>query len=209
MKLREAANLGDAEAQFRLGDAYHRGKLVESDLVWAGRWYGRAAYRGHMEAQYRYARFQMAGPRGQEGSAAAYRWSTLAARQGHSEAEAIRIRLELVLGIDVLYRERAWVSAFRPASGVALEDPPTITYLQNKLSQFGYDPGPTDGAMGPQTKSALLAYQSDQGFAVTGTLSEALIEKMRAKTPPDGVQAASSAEDPEAGAKKKKRYGLY
>ncbi len=63
--------------------------------------------------------------------------------------------------------------------------------------------------MGPQTKSALLAYQSDQGFAVTGTLSEALIEKMRAKTPPDGVQAASSAEDPEAGAKKKKRYGLY
>jgi localization factor PodJL len=209
LKLREAADLGDAESQFRLGDAYDLGKLVERDPMWAARWYGRAAYRGHKEAQYRYARFKMAGSDNQEEVAEAYRWSTLAARQGHSEAEAIRVRLELSLGIDVLYRERAWADTFMPENAVFLSDPPTVAYLQEKLNQFGYDPGPADGSIGPQTKTALLAYQSDQGIAETGSLTAALIEKMRAKALPDSVQAASSTDEPEAKAKKRERFGLY
>jgi hypothetical protein len=180
-QLREAAVRGDAEAQFELGEAYETGRLVDADLAWAARWYGRAAYRGHSEAQYRYALLKMEGrglPRDRGG---AYRWLALAARQGHLEAEAARAELELSLGIDRLYRERVWVQAFEPTSGARLPDPPSVEFLQGRLSRLGFDPGPADGTMGPRTVAALESYQAKRGLEPTGRLSEPLLESLRAE----------------------------
>ncbi len=179
--LYEAAVRGDAEAQFALGEAYETGELVGPDLAWAARWYGRSAYGGYSEAQYRYARLKMEGrgvPRDRDG---AYRWLALAARQGHSEAERARAELELRLGIDRLYQERAWVEAFEPTTGAELPDPPSVEFLQGRLNRLGFDPGPTDGTMGPRTVTALESYQTKRGLEPTGRLSEPLLESLRAE----------------------------
>jgi len=40
--------------------------------------------------------------------------------------------------------------------------------VQERLTTFGYDPGPADGLMGPKTRSALRAFQEKSGLPVTG-----------------------------------------
>ena len=185
-RLREAAVRGDAEAQFELGDAYETGRLVDADIAWAARWYGRAAYRDHSEAQYRYGRLKLEGRGLPKDRGGAYRWLALAARQGHPEATETLADLELSLGIEQLYRERAWVDTFQPTTGIALPDPPSVEYLQGRLARLDFDPGPPDGSMGPRTVAALESYQAERGLEPTGRLSEALLETIRADRPQGG-----------------------
>jgi N-acetylmuramoyl-L-alanine amidase len=44
----------------------------------------------------------------------------------------------------------------------------TVTELQVALTELGYKPGPADGVFGRGTKTALLAFQADQGLTVDG-----------------------------------------
>jgi hypothetical protein len=46
-----------------------------------------------------------------------------------------------------------------------------VAALQAALHALNYDPGPADGRIGPRTKSAIRAFQRDQGQAATGKLS--------------------------------------
>jgi hypothetical protein len=177
VSLQEAAGRGDAEAQFELAVAYEKGLRVNQDTAWAARWYGRAAFRGHSEAQYKYASLKLAGAR--QDLSGAYRWLTIAALQGHGKADEARAKLELRLSIDQLYREQAWTAAFEPATTVSPWDPPTVEFLQNKLTEFGYDPGPADGFMGPRTTAALENYKKDRGWTATKHLSEDLLQIIR------------------------------
>lgn len=39
-----------------------------------------------------------------------------------------------------------------------------IKSLQSKLSKLGFDPGPTDGIMGPHTESAIIAFKRSKGL---------------------------------------------
>jgi len=41
----------------------------------------------------------------------------------------------------------------------------TIEHLQRQLQQAGYDPGPSDGILGPRTLAALQTFLSDRGLA--------------------------------------------
>lgn len=43
-----------------------------------------------------------------------------------------------------------------------------IKAAQGKLKEKGYDPGPTDGILGPRTRKALEAFQRDHGLTVDG-----------------------------------------
>ncbi len=51
---------------------------------------------------------------------------------------------------------------------------PTVRNIQAALARLGYAPGPADGVAGPQTRSAIRAYQREHGLAVTGSPSESL-----------------------------------
>jgi TPR repeat protein len=48
---KKAAELGDAEAQFKLGNMFYQGDGVPKDNVEARRWYRMAADQGHAESQ--------------------------------------------------------------------------------------------------------------------------------------------------------------
>ncbi|MCD8070178.1 MAG: hypothetical protein LUE08_02175 [Akkermansiaceae bacterium] len=47
----EAAEQGNAEAQYRLGECYAEGEGVEKDVKEAVRWWRKAADQGHAEAR--------------------------------------------------------------------------------------------------------------------------------------------------------------
>lgn len=49
-----------------------------------------------------------------------------------------------------------------------------VTRIQNALQSKGYDPGPSDGVMGPRTRNAIRRYQADHGARVTGEPSRRL-----------------------------------
>ncbi len=54
----------------------------------------------------------------------------------------------------------------------------TILAIQRNLKEEGYEPGPADGVIGHMTRAAIMAYQYDQGLAVTGEGSSGLLKTM-------------------------------
>jgi peptidoglycan hydrolase-like protein with peptidoglycan-binding domain len=51
---------------------------------------------------------------------------------------------------------------------------PLVARIQQGLMDLGYDLDVVDGLMGPNTRSAIEAFQKDQGLTVTGEASDAL-----------------------------------
>lgn len=69
-------------------------------------------------------------------------------------------------------------------AGDALSSAQQIQALQSALAILGYDPGPADGVMGPQTRDAIAAYGAATGFAADGddpqqALLNALLDDVR------------------------------
>lgn len=54
-----------------------------------------------------------------------------------------------------------------------------IREIQALLAQLGYDPGPADGLMGRRTASAIRAFESDRGLAVTGVPDDRVLASLR------------------------------
>nr|DAQ55046.1 MAG TPA: peptidase [Caudoviricetes sp.] len=74
----------------------------------------------------------------------------------------------------------------------------TTRQIQNLLDYLGYDPGPIDGANGPNTEDAVRAFQAAEGLAVDGIAGEQTQARLREAVfqgreykPPDKVPEAS------------------
>lgn len=68
-------------------------------------------------------------------------------------------------------------STFPPdATGLTKDDRVT---LQTRLTARGFDTGGTDGVVGPNTRSAISAYQRSQGLPATGEPSQELLRTLR------------------------------
>jgi Putative peptidoglycan binding domain len=55
---------------------------------------------------------------------------------------------------------------------------PTSVQVQQELSRLGYYHGPVDGIIGAGTRSAIEAYQRDNGLHVTGTINSKLLDAL-------------------------------
>ena len=53
-----------------------------------------------------------------------------------------------------------------------------VVAVQRRLGQLGYYHGVVDGVMGPQTRSAIAAFESRNGMAVDGTISRPLLDSL-------------------------------
>ncbi len=60
-----------------------------------------------------------------------------------------------------------------------------IAVAQRELGAMGYDPGPVDGRMGPRTRKALIAFQTDKGLPADGRLSFDLLAKLMVRPAPE------------------------
>jgi hypothetical protein len=53
-----------------------------------------------------------------------------------------------------------------------------VASVQNALDQMGYNAGPPDGAMGPQTENALARFQNDHGLPATGQIDNPTLQAL-------------------------------
>ncbi len=53
-----------------------------------------------------------------------------------------------------------------------------VRTVQLRLRAAGFDPGPTDGVMGPKTKAALKKYQGARGISGNGALDEKTLKSL-------------------------------
>ena len=82
----QAAEQGDAEAQFNLGKMYDKGQGVRQDDVQAVQWYRRAAEQGYAKAQYNLGVMYANGEGVRQDYTQAVQWYRKAAEQGLAEA---------------------------------------------------------------------------------------------------------------------------
>ena len=83
---RQAAKMGNLEAQYRLGKRYELGQGVPKSNSDAKSWYTKSAKAGYARAQYALAKIHEYGP--QSDSVQYMKWCKLAADQGYAKAEA-------------------------------------------------------------------------------------------------------------------------
>lgn len=56
---------------------------------------------------------------------------------------------------------------------------PAVAHVQVELARRGYDVGPPDGLLGPETRAAIAAFQRDTGLTPDGAIDAALLERLR------------------------------
>lgn len=59
-------------------------------------------------------------------------------------------------------------------------DAARVAAAQRGLARYGHDPGPVDGRMGPRTRAALRAFQTERGLAPHGQLDAATFKRLTA-----------------------------
>ena len=83
----QAAEQGQAKAQFNVGLRYANGRGVSKDVVEAAKWYRKAAEQGHAKAQFNLGAMYANGRGVLQDAAEATKWYRKAAEQGHAEAQ--------------------------------------------------------------------------------------------------------------------------
>ncbi len=53
-----------------------------------------------------------------------------------------------------------------------------VRFVQMRLEQLGYSPGPVDGVIGAKTREAIRKFEGDRHLPVTGDLSRPLIDAL-------------------------------
>lgn len=73
-----------------------------------------------------------------------------------------------------------------------------VMAMQRSLREKGYDPGPTDGIVGPRTRAALIDYQKKEGLTPSGQWDDDTKARLgvRATAAPDQTAVSASPADP-------------
>jgi serine/threonine protein kinase len=95
--LKPLADAGNAQAQFRLGEAYAEGRGVDRDIATAERWYEKAALQGETGAQIKLGAMFATGTGVARNNNLAYVWYGTAARLGSNAAKAERDKVGALL----------------------------------------------------------------------------------------------------------------
>jgi localization factor PodJL len=197
--LESAADAGHRNAMHSLGILFAEGRGAPQDFEEAARWFEEAALLGATDAQFNLAVLYQEGLGVPTSLSDAYAWFSIAGRAGDEEAERRAATLIERLDPDVRTRAEDAARRFSPrpldqaVNGVFTDTPwsfgapdlnmssrETLSRIQDALARLGYAPGPADGVMGGMTTSAIRAYQTDNGLAVSGEPNASLLEKLEA-----------------------------
>jgi peptidoglycan hydrolase-like protein with peptidoglycan-binding domain len=85
------------------------------------------------------------------------------------------MRLNRILATVVLFASASAMAADPAYWDQAVRDPGTIALAQQTLRAEGYDPGPVNGEIGPQTVEAVKQAQKDRELEPTGRLDRRTI----------------------------------
>lgn len=198
---RRAAELGNVRAMHNLAVLYTRNEGKGPNYTSARNWFYQASRYGLADSQFNLGVLYESGLGVKKNIAEAYKWFSLAARQGDVEAgkrrEAVRPALpgRSLAAIEQSIRKwRAqkppeeanrtgsprggWQSA-TPGEKPGLTDAESIRHAQELLNRLGYDAGPPDGKIGPQTSAAIRRFQTKAGLVPTGQVSADVLQRLK------------------------------
>jgi localization factor PodJL len=176
-----AAEAGEAKAMHNLALYYVEGSGGPKNTTTAAQWFRRAAELGLVDSQYNLGRLYEEGFGVSQNPAEAYKWYLIAGRAGDVESRASAQRLKGQLSVE------AQAAAERAAGGsqaqLALQSVQAAkggdtAIAQRALSRLGYYQGPMDGGLSLTLRTAIAAYQRDQGLPATGAADAALNQRL-------------------------------
>lgn len=195
-----AAEGGNAAAMHNLAVLYAMGADGEPRHTEAARWFVEAAELGITDSQFNAGILAAKGVGMKQDLVEAYKWFALVADSGDRDAAAKRDEIANAMQPDQLERARATTALWkaRPvedeANNVDIPDEwgdtettasidaqGAIRNVQAILGANGYDAGTPDGVIGARTRSAILAFQKDNGLTETGDVTEELVRALLAK----------------------------
>jgi len=152
--------------------------------------YRQSAHAGNSLAQYMMGRMYAEGRGVTKDELAAYMWFDLSASNGNSRAIAARDAVAAQMEADEIEQAQQMAAdwrANRPAVAVAQTSPSStlasapysLRNVQVALNQLGYPVGTPDGVIGPKSRAAIRAFQTDSGLPASGDPSLALYDKLQ------------------------------
>ncbi|MEP1229203.1 MAG: peptidoglycan-binding protein [Litorimonas sp.] len=154
----QAAQHGVVDSQFNLAVLAESGNPVDRDLETAYFWYNIAANQGDQIAQQR-ASLITKGLSVEQISAADARIAAFTPRPVNSEVNGI-------------FRNVPWTPAIK---SVEIE---RVRQVQSYLAELGYEVGTADGAIGPNTRAAITAFEKANDLPETGDVNDALLDRL-------------------------------
>jgi localization factor PodJL len=189
-----AAVAGNRNAMHNLGLMYAEGRGAEQSDQTAAQWFERAAQIGATDSQFNLAVLYEQGRGVPQSLADAYAWYRISERAGDTEAGERANLLAAQIPQDAIAEADRVAQAFQPgaadaaANGAAARPLQTaapapadqVLRAQQLLAGLGYNPGAASGAIGPETRQAIVQYQRDTGMAETGAVDTSLLASLEA-----------------------------
>lgn len=186
-----AAEAGHLRAMYEAGVMYVNLSPTPANQQAAAHWFEQAALHGMGDSQFNLALLFEEGFGVPESPADAYAWFLIAAAGGDSAAQERANALRRTLSADARAAAEEAAAGFAPRTLDPLVQgryPPQawetgassrlIARAQELLTATGYDAGPADGAWGPRTREAIVAYQRAEGLEASGAIDSALIARL-------------------------------
>lgn len=186
-----AAENGNLRAMYEAGVSFVNQPPTPANQQAAARWFEQAALHGMGDSQFNLGLLFEEGFGVPQSAADAYAWFLIAAAGGDSAAaeRASGLRRELSAEQRAAAEDAARAFAPRALDPQAQGRYPAqaweqgastrlIARAQELLLAMGYDAGPADGAYGPRTREAVVAYQRAQGLEASGTIDTALVSRL-------------------------------
>ena len=196
-----SAEQGNASAMHNLAVLFAMAADGVTDNQSAAHWFQAAADLGVKDSQFNLGILAAKGVGMQQNLEESYKWFALVAKSGDKDAATKRDEIANAMRPEQLERARGTVELWKPKSldqaantvdvPDAWRDVPTTTAsidmkkavqnIQRILNKNGYDAGGADGIMGSKTKTAIMAFQSDNGMTATGDVDEKLVKALLAR----------------------------
>lgn len=193
-----AAEQGNAGAMHNLAVLFAMGADGTTDNESAARWFGKASEFGVIDSQFNLAILSAKGVGLPQNLEEAYKWFALVAKSGDKDAAEKRDEVANALRPEQLDTARAAVELWRAkapspeandveipeswgednAATASVDMTQAVRNIQHILNKNGYSAGSADGMMGQKTKSAIAAFQKDNGMTATGEVDEKLVRAL-------------------------------
>ncbi len=194
----QAAEAGNASAMHNLAVLHAMDAQTAAENETAARWFMRAAELGVRDSQFNLGILSAKGVGMPQNLQEAYKWFALVAKAGDKDATEKRDEVARALRPEQLETARAaaelWRAKELDAEANHVEIPESwgesqdttasvdmraaVRNIQKILNKNGYQAGGEDGLMGQKTKTAIAAFQKDNGMAATGEVDEALVRAL-------------------------------
>ncbi|PTW62108.1 localization factor PodJL [Breoghania corrubedonensis] len=196
-----AADQGNVKAMHNMAVLLADGSLGKPDFAGAARWFEKAAEHGVRDSQFNLGVLYARGLGVKKDLAASYKWFAIAAKLGDNDAATKRDEIANSLPEAQLAEARKAVSSWKQrnaddaANTVKPDDAwkekpgdaadmsqELVKQAQLLLTHLGFDPGPSDGVIGPKTVDAVRTFQIQAGLPVDGAIDRKLIRALAGRS---------------------------